>query len=111
MIYRVVHSTRVLHPDFKNDLHEDISRDPIAEYKKLYDSLGLSFDNKVRDTILNSSNPENPVELSRKKTHSVKLDSRANLDNWKKRLNAEEIVRIRKMTESVSPLFYSDDEW
>jgi len=41
----------------------------------------------------------------------VKLDSRANLANWKKRLTSEEIARIRKMTESVSHLFYSDNEW
>ncbi len=111
MIYRFVHSTRDLNPDFKIVRHEDISIDPVAEYKRLYDSLGLSFDDKVRGTILNSSNSENPAELSRKKTYSVKLDSRANLDNWKKRLNAEEIGRIRKMTESISHLFYSDDEW
>src|SRR5258706_8798715 len=111
MIYRFVHSTRDLNPDFKIVRHEDISIDPVAEYKRLYDSHGLSFDDKVRGTILNSSNSENPAELSRKKTYSVKLDSRANLDNWKKRLNAEEIGRIRKMTESISHLFYSDDEW
>jgi hypothetical protein len=41
----------------------------------------------------------------------VKLDSRANVDNWKKRLSMEEITRIRKMTEGVSHLFYSDAEW
>ena len=41
----------------------------------------------------------------------MKLDSRANVDNWKKRLTEDEIDRIRKMTEDVSPLFYSDAEW
>ena len=71
----------------------------------------VAFDENVRDTILNSSSSENPTELSKKKVHSVKLDSRANMDNWKKRLTAEEILRIRKMTESVSHLFYSENEW
>ena len=77
----------------------------------LYDSLGLSFDDKVQQVILDSSNSENPKELSAKKVHAVHLDSRANLDNWKKRLSAEEIARVRKMTESVASLFYADDEW
>ena len=111
MIYRSVHATRSLFPDFKIVRHEDLSLDPVAGYKSLYESLGLTFDEKVRDTILNSSSSENPTELSKKKVHSVKLDSRANMDNWKKRLTSEEITRIRKMTEDVSHLFYSDDEW
>jgi hypothetical protein len=111
MIYRSVHTTRELFPDFKIVRHEDLSLDPIAGYKSLYDSLGLTFDEKVRDTILNASSSENPTELSKKKVHSVKLDSRANMDNWKKRLTPEEITRIRKLTEDVSHLFYADTEW
>ncbi len=111
MIYRSVHATRSLFPDFKIVRHEDLSLDPVAGYKSLYESLGLTFDEKVRDTILNSSSSENPTELSKKKIHSVKLDSRANMDNWKKRLTSDEITRIRKMTEEVSHLFYSDNEW
>jgi hypothetical protein len=111
MIYRSVHSALKLFPDFKLVRHEDLSLDPVAGYKSLYDSLGLTFDDKVRDTILNSSSSENPTELSKKKVHSVKLDSRANMSNWKKRLTPEEITRTRKLTEDVSHLFYSDEEW
>lgn len=111
MIYRSVHSTLKLFPDFKVVRHEDLSLDPVAGYKSLYESLDLPFDEKVRDTILNSSSSENPTELSRKDIHSVKLDSRANMNNWKKRLAPEEITRIRKLTEDVSHLFYADDEW
>lgn len=111
MIYRSVHAARSLFPDFKLVRHEDLSLNPIAGYKSLYESLDLPFDDKVRDTILNSSSSENPSELSKKKVHSVKLDSRANMSNWKKRLAPEEIARIRKLTEDVSPLFYADDEW
>lgn len=111
MIYRSVHATRSLFPDFKIVRHEDLSLDPVAGYESLYQTLGLNFDEKVRDTILNSSSSENPTELSKKKVHSVKLDSRANMDNWKKRLTTEEITRIRKLTEDVSHLFYSDNEW
>jgi hypothetical protein len=111
MIYRVVHLTRDSHPDFKIVRHEDLSLDPVAGYKSLYDSLDLTFNEKVRDIILNSSSSENPAELSKRKVHSVKLDSRANMDNWRKRLAPEEILRIRKLTEDVSHFFYSDNEW
>jgi hypothetical protein len=33
------------------------------------------------------------------------------MSNWKKRLTPEEVIRIRKLTEDVSHLFYSDEEW
>ncbi len=111
MIYRFVHSTRSLFPDFKIVRHKDLSLEPIEGYKKLYESLGLTFTERVRRVILNASSSENPAELSKKKVHSVKLDSRANVNNWKKHLSTDEITRIRKMTEGVSHLFYSDEEW
>ena len=67
MIYRSVHATRSLFPDFKIVRHEDLSLDPVAGYKSLYESLGLDFTNKVRDTILNSSSSENPSRVIEEK--------------------------------------------
>ncbi len=111
MVYRFVHSTSSLFPNFKIVRHEDLSLDPVGGYQVLYESLGLRFDDKVKNTILNSSSSENPSKLAKNKTYSVKLDSRAALDNWKKILTSEEIIRVRKMTEGVSGFFYSDEEW
>lgn len=110
-IYRTVHSTREANPDFLVVRHEDLSRDPINGYRDLYAKLGLDFTRKVEATIQTSSSSENPRELSRSKTHSVKLDSRANMENWKKRLTEAEINRVREMTADASNLFYSDGEW
>ena len=111
VIYRTVHATQVLHPDFILVRHEDISRDPVPAYRDLYRSLDLDFTPRVEKTILSSSSSENPVELSRKQVYGVKLDSRASITMWKKRLSAEEIDRVRKMTEEVAALYYSDVEW
>ncbi len=111
MIYRFCHFTSSAHPEFIVVRHEDLSLDPLDGYRSLYHSLGLVFTQKVQDVILHSSSSENPVELSKRKTHSVKLDSRASLDNWKKRLTPDEIDRIRRMTGEVSSFFYSDEEW
>jgi len=111
LIYRSVHTMLERNPDFIPARHEDLSLDPVNGYRKLYESLGLDFNHRVERVILNSSSSDNPAELSRKKVHSVKLDSRANMDNWKKRLTADEIARIRSMTEEVSHFFYPDVEW
>ena len=111
IIHRLVHSTSSLLPDFNIVRHEDLSLNPVTGYKALYAALGMPFTSKVEETILNSSSSENPTKLAKNRTHSVKLDSRASLDNWKKILNPEEVTRIRKMTDGVSQLFYSDNEW
>lgn len=111
IIYRFVHSTKESFPQFQVVRHEDLSLDPIGGYQALYKDLGLGFTGHVKDIIQNSSSSENPTKLAKNKTHSVKLDSRANLDNWKKILSPEEISRVRKLTEGVSESFYSDEEW
>ena len=111
LIYNAVHAARSLHPDFLIVRHEDLSRDPIPGYRALYAALGLEYTPRVEKIILNSSSSENPQELSRRKVHAVKLDSRANLDNWKKRMTADEIERVRRITEGISTLYYSDAEW
>ena len=111
MVYRVVASARKPHPDFVVVRHEDLSLDPLAGYRQLYEALGLDYTDKVQQTILNSRSSENPTELSKKKVHSVKLDSRANMDNWKKRLGAEEIARVRRITGEVAHIFYPEYEW
>ena len=111
VVYHSVHSTRELNPDFIVVRHRDLSRDPVNGYRALYASLGLDYTARVEEIILDSSSPDNPVELPRRKNHSVKLDSLASVDNWKKRLTADEIKRVREITEEVSHLYYSDSEW
>ena len=111
MVYRVVARMMQLHPAIIAVRHEDLSHDPVPFYRDLYAALDLDFTQDVEQTILSASSSENPTELPKTKVHAVKLDSRANLDNWKRRLSKEEITRIRKMTGKTANLFYSDEEW
>ena len=111
MIYRFVRAACMKIPSIRVIRHEDLSLDPSAGFRKLYAELGLNFTPSVERRILDSSSSENPAELSTKKVHSVKLDSRANLDNWKHRLSSGEIDRIRRETEEVSYLYYPEVAW
>jgi hypothetical protein len=111
MIYRFVHDACRQNPDFIAVRHEDLSRDPASGFRDLYSHLGLEFTPRVERGITNSSSSENPTELRRGKTHSVRLDSRANIDNWKKRLTDDEINRMREITEETARLFYPDSGW
>ncbi|HUI88912.1 MAG TPA: sulfotransferase [Anaerolineales bacterium] len=111
LVYRVVHSIRQRIPSIQIVRHEDLSLDPVSGYRALYQALGLDFTSQVERTILNSSSSENPTEVSRKKMHAVRLDSRANLGNWKRRLTSDEIARVRAVTEEVAHLYYPEVNW
>jgi hypothetical protein len=111
MIYRTVHSQGQLNRNLIIVRHEDLSRDPVSGFRDLYAALGLDFTPHAENKILTSSSSENPTELSRNKTHSVKMDSRASVENWRSKLTADEIKRIREITEDSAHLFYPDIHW
>jgi hypothetical protein len=111
LIYRTVHADAQAHPQFCVVRHEDLSRDPVSSFRELYGSLGLSFTPRAEKTILDSSSSENPKEPPKDKLYSVKVDSRAGLGNWRKRLSEEEIRRIREITEGAWQLYYAGESW
>jgi hypothetical protein len=111
MIYQVVQSYREQIPDLLVVRHEDLSANPIGEFTKLYDRLGLHFTQEARETILGATSSKNPKELSNKKVHAVQLDSKANISNWKRRLHKEEIEHIHEYTAQVARIYYPEESW
>jgi hypothetical protein len=111
MIYTVVKSYQRDHPDFMIVRHEDLSREPITGYQRLFEQLGLQYTPDVQRTVIKSSDSSNPAERSNRAVHTTQLDSRANIDNWKNRLTDAEVSRIRTITGDVAAHFYSQDTW
>jgi hypothetical protein len=111
MVYRSVQAACRRVPSVQVVRHEDLSLDPVPGFRELYGEVGLRFTPPVERKILESSSSQNPAELSRSKVHSIKLDSRANLHNWKRRLSPDEIARVRQLTEEVALDYYPDVEW
>lgn len=111
MVYQIVEQFKQESPHFQVVRHEDLSLQPVDGYRALYAALGLSFTPHAEQVILSSSSSENPIELSRRAVHSVRLDSQANLNNWKRRLSPEEIDRVRQLTEEVAVRYYPDLDW
>jgi hypothetical protein len=90
-IYRFVHSTREPVPALQ---HCPPRRPFPRPHRRLPDFVSiprLGFYRTGRDIISKFQQFRKPAKLAKNKTHSVKLDSRANLDNWKKLLSPEEI--------------------
>lgn len=111
IIYRAVAGYQSLYPDIRVVRHEDLSLNPGQGYAELYAALGLNFTKKAQEIVLQSSSAENPKEGSRQNAYAVHLDSRANLENWKKRLTPLEIEQIRQISAPVAEAYYPDFTW
>jgi sulfotransferase family protein len=111
VIYRVVTELRDRSPKVHVVRHEDLSRNPHEEYAKLYDALGLPLTTKVEKAIAGSSSSENPKETRVETPHETRIDSHANLENWRRRLSADELSRVRRVTEETASVYYAHDEW
>ena len=108
IIYSVVAERRF--PRVHVVRQEDLSRDPVREFAKLYDALGLRFTSAAAEAVAASSSSENPKETRVDKPHETRLDSKANLESWKQRLTGDEISRIERLTSDTARLYYPDPE-
>jgi hypothetical protein len=106
IVYDAVSADQRVVPSMRVVRHEDLSRDPINEYSRLYEALGVPFDERARRTIAKSTNDRNPTEVSRADPFRLRLDSRANLSNWSHRLHPDEVERIVEATWDVAARYY-----
>jgi len=111
IVYAVLIHFRQKFPEIHIVRHEDLSLDPVTGYKTLYKALGLNFTPAAQKIILESSSSDNPKEASSQNAFDVKVDSRANLEIWKRRLSTQEILRIREITEDIAAVYYPDLDW
>jgi hypothetical protein len=94
--------------------YEDLATEPVACVADLYATLGLEFDERaeaevVRSTTGGARRTAHRWSLSRSglsKTGFRPMDSRANLDAWKRHLDAGEVERVRARTASVANQWY-----
>jgi hypothetical protein len=118
IFYSIIDDFKKKYPNWIFIRHEDLAKNPLFEYQRLYERLGLKFSSKEKtfiETYTSASNPSNaPKQQFLLKSHvnlSVKRNSASSLKNWKTRLTDEEIDRIRNHTSPLSDKFYSASDW
>lgn len=89
--------------------HEDLSIDPVANFGRIYEQLGLDFTRHARQKIIQSSGSHNPVEAL--SGSELLRNSIANIKNWKNRLTPAEIYNIKVQTRQVAREFYGEEDW
>lgn len=111
MLYRVAAEIKEKRAQFIIVRHEDLSAAPLARFKQLYKKLNLEFSPQSEQAVKMASSDTNPKEVSPRKVHSVRVDSRAKIKQWQLRLSEADIDRVRQITSDVSPLYYSEEDW
>jgi hypothetical protein len=91
--------------------HEDLSREPLAEFVKLYDKFNLPFSQRVQKKIKEHTGSQNSAEPKDNVAHQLKRDSVSNLARWKKILTEKETELIRSITSPIANNYYSEAEW
>lgn len=107
LVHYMILGYRRNHPEWLYVRHEDISRAPVEEFRRLYAKLGLSFSVRIRKAIAGFCTHDSPEG----NTDPLKRDSRANILGWKERLTSEEIKRVRDGTREIADEFYGDEDW
>jgi hypothetical protein len=108
-------------PGFHVVSHEEVSLDPVGGFGRLYRAIDLPYTDAARKTIVwGSLSPAGTRGAERphvwtlrgglSKTAFRPLDSRENVQRWRRYLSEEDAARVRALTEDVASRFYSGDE-
>lgn len=112
ILYHVARELGKTRPDWVVMRHEDLSREPVQEFRKMFERLRLPFSEQVEQEVKQRSAEENPIDdQSKRNWEDATRNSKALVHKWKARLSQEEVDRIRKLTEPVAQHFYSDADW
>ena len=95
MIYHVLLGFANRNPDWLLRTHESLSLDPMTEIRELCQALALPWEPRLEERIRSFTSSGNPVDPEEGVAHSMRRDSAANIDRWKKLLSEDEAVRVR----------------
>ncbi len=109
LIHHVIRKYQENHKNWIFVRQEDLSQNPRAGFKEIFNRLGLEFTPRVERTIEKYSGPSGSNHFAIHK--SILRDSRSNVWNWKTRLTKTQVKRIRVRVQDISRAFYSEEEW
>lgn len=109
LIHHAIARYRRRQPDWVFVRHEDLARNPLPEFERLFARLDLAFEPASERQIREHSAPSNPAEVS--DGGVLKRDSRASISTWRTRLSDEEIGCVRNGVGSIAAEFYTDADW
>ena len=106
VLFRVGHD----HPGWLFLRHEDLARDPMGGFSRLFDRLDLPRDDRIERTIAWYSSGRLEEEAGTAEG-DIRRHSQDTIRRWRERLTPEEQARIRSVCATLASRFYADDDW
>lgn len=116
LTYDVVDRWRRTVPGLAVWRYEDLARDPEQRFGELYGTLGLTWGGAARERVAEATRSGRAdgrahswnLRGGPSRTAFHAMDSRAGLATYRERLTAEEIARVRELTEDVAARYYEE---
>ena len=89
--------------------YEDLAKQPIPQFKRLYRKLKLSWTRDVEAEILKMSGEDKPAESDDPGFKA--RNAKAMREVWMNRLSVEQIETIKKETDPIWQKYYSNRDW
>jgi sulfotransferase family protein len=110
MIYSVLLEYRHVHPDWIVVRQEDLARDAVHGFARIFEQLGLPYTEHIRERVRWYSSGSTELEANAG-PYAIRRASEQIIHGWRRRLSAEEQSRLRARVESLAAEFYSESEW
>jgi hypothetical protein len=114
MTHDAVHRVQDDVPGLRVIRYEDLSREPVEQFRLLYETLGLSWTPRIAERVAAATSGTGGTERSHSwtvryglsRTAFRPMDSRAALRSYETRLTPAQISRVRALTSDVAGRMY-----
>lgn len=126
LIHHMIFKFKKNYPNWIFVKHEDLSMNPLEEFKNLYNKLDLDFsaDIEKKINVFSFAHYLNNQQIKRKAKAQLwkerltgnysgkrKRNSKLNILSWKKRLTKDEVKKIIEETHKIARNFYTENDW
>lgn len=104
----VILEYRQKYPEWLFMKHEELARDPLEKFRRMFNYLDLEFNAEIEQYIREFTSKKNPVEAE--SNDYQPRDSQKTIQTWKNRLTDEEIERVKEATAEIYRKLYPAEE-
>ncbi len=107
-VYTVLDGFIQRHPTWVVVRHEDLAREPLKQFRSLYQHLGIPFTPTEERQINQHTQADNPVAAPGNAATALKRDSRSLVGAWRGHFSDAELATIHRITAPVADRYYPD---
>jgi hypothetical protein len=110
MIYSVLLAYRRAHPDWMFVRQEDLARDPMGGFARVFGQLGLPYTERIQAMVRWYSSGPGEREADAE-PYAIRRASAHTIHGWQQRLSPAERSQLRAGVEPLASAFYSESDW